>query len=683
MSHRYFAVSLTALAVSFACVKPLQASPFYSQTIDLQQANSSYHTLDDAIMLSQLSAVSVLSADHSGNSAKISMRSVSEGIAVMQDRVYFSPAPYSAPQLQLLPHLMQQQSVGGSPLGEISLGGQGAFGLIDYQSLALTNQLKDGHFQIEGSTENDWNGGLSWGIKRKEYGMLLAANYAKSQGNVTFLNSSEAESESADILFKIHASSLRGARSPQQTEFTYQYIDDDRYQSRLGLTAADWQMDPMMLYSATAQDKSKGRHHKYQLAHEVSMGANKVLTDFYYQSYAQKLNQLALYDGLNIDSQVLESIAQFDLLPEDAGVDLTYLAQDNDYSAFGVQSKAINQYGEHQIIYSARYHTDKAEMRLGEQQALWQVDRSILAADPSNLIAYTDDVSALTSAIDSLFKWQRLQLNLALAYEHVGVDRNVKSSVIDLDEVDFSDSDWMPQIGLWYVGDDWRFGSDIRRAWTAASAGNSEEDAQVSLNYQVSAQFAKVGFDLDVKAYLLDFDNLHVDCNAYSMCADTRLLIQENIPDVQSYGAELVLGYRWEMGAVTLPLSLNYQYLRAEYQRGTCTDIQGCVTSGERLSWLPEQQLRLSAGVKYSQYELNLNALYQSQREFKEFGAQMQSFDGQWRVDLAANYHYDKQNEFYFRVENLLDEALVTTASNTGIRGQKGRISYIGYQWRY
>ena len=683
MSSRYFVISLTALAVSCVYTNPLNANPLYSQTLDLIELNNQYHSSDDGMQLSYLNSLTLQRGDHSGNTANISMRSASQGVAVMQDRVYFSPAPYSAPQLQLLPNLLLQQNVTSTPLANISVGGQGAFGVVSYQSLDIEDRPQSGRFTVEGSTESDVNAGMNWGLKQKEYGVLLAANYAKEQGDANFLNGSDADRKKTDLLFKVNAASLLGARSPQQTEFTYQFIDDDSYRSQLGVTAADWQQDPLLLYSATAQDKHKGRQHKYQLSHQVDLSGSKVFSDFYYQSYSQQLNQLGLFNGQEIDAATLSSISAFDRNPSANGGDLNLLVQDNDYSAFGAQTQAINQYGEHQIIYSARYHTDKAEMRFGEQTALWQADRSIVSDESSAVLAYTDDATALTSAVDSLWRLLGMQIKLGLTYEHVSVNREVNQAVAGLDEADFSDSDWMPQFGVLYDAGDWRFSTDIRRAWTAASAGNSTQEAQVSLHYQVSAQYAREGIKADLRAYVQEFDNMHVDCDSYSMCADARLFTQENIPDVLSYGVELGFGYRWRLGEFELPLGLNYQYLSAEYQSNTCTDIQGCVLEGDRLAWLPEHQLQLSAGIDYGEYQLNLEAAYQSERNFSQFGSELQQVSDQWRVDLAANYDFDKHHRLYIRVENLLDESLVTTASNSGIRTENGRISYLGYQWRF
>lgn len=683
MSSHYFAVSLTAAAVSLVCSNVLSANPLYYQTLELSELHDNYHSSDDVMMLSHLNSLTLLPADHSGNTANVGMRSASQGVAVMQDRVYFSPAPYSAPQLQLLPHLLQQQSVTVTPLADMAVGGQGAFGVINYQSLAIADHAQNASLMVEGTTDSDFNAGMNWGVKQKEYGMVLAANYSQNQGDGYFLNDSDADRRTTDILFKMNASSLLGARSPQVTEFTYQFIDDDSYRSQLGLTEADWLKDPLMLYSASAEDEHQGRHHKYQLSHQVSLGSSKVVTDFYYQSYSQQLNQLSQFNGQDIDTQNLAAIAAFDRQPTADGTELTALMQDNDYSSFGTQTQSITQYGEHQVIYSARYHTDKAEMRFAEQQGQWLADRSIAGGAATDILAYTDDATALTSAIDSLFNWQGLQIKLALTYEHVDVSREVNLDYAGLEAVEFSDSDWMPQLGVLYDAGDWRFSTDIRRAWSAASAGNSEQEAQVSLHYQVSAQYASDGMSADIKAYVQEFDNLHVGCDAYSMCSDARLLAQENVPDVLTYGVELSLGYRWDLGEVQLPLGLNYQYLSSEYQINTCTAIQGCVSAGDKLAWLPEQQLQFSAGVNYAEYGVNLNAFYQSERELTQFGSELQTVSSQWRVDLAASYQFDRHHEFYFRIENLLDESLVTTASNSGIRSENGRISYLGYQWRF
>ncbi|PTA51116.1 TonB-dependent receptor [Shewanella morhuae] len=682
MSTHYFTVSLCAISVSLACSSNILADDLHSQLLELNELNSAFHSSASSLALEQLTPLTVLPADLSGNPANISMRSASQGVAILQDRVYFSPAPYAAPQLQLLPNLLQQQNVTATPMANMAVGGQGAFGVVSYQTLAVAEKSAN-KATLEGNTDSDYSVDVNWGVKTKDYGMILAVNY-NDGGSDYLLNGQDTERQTTDILFKINASSLLGARSPQITEFTYQFLDDDSYRSLLGLTQADWLQDPMSVYSVTAADKHQGRHHKYQLSHQVALaGGHKVITDFYYQSYSQQLNQLNQFDGQKIDIQSLTAIAAFERQPTANGVAVASLQQDNDYNSFGMQTESVNQYGAHQIIYSARYHTDKAEMHFGSQQSLWQQDLSLIGDASNALLAYTDDATAFTSAIDSLFNWEGLQFKLALAYEQVDVARKVDIAYAGLDAVDFSDSDWMPQLGVLYDAGNWLLSTDIRRSWTAASAGNLDQEAQVSLHYQVSAQYTSNRFNAGVKTYIQDFDNLHVSCDAYASCADSRLWVQGNVTDVLTKGVELDLGYQWDVGSVQLPLALNYHYLNAEYQTDSCNEIQGCVVAGDRVAWLPEQQLQLSAGMKYGEYALNANVFYQSEREMGQFGAQLQPVAAQWRVDLAANYHFDRHNEIYFRIENLFDETLVTTAANSGIRSENGRISYLGYQLRF
>lgn len=684
MPSRYFSISLCAIAVSLVYSSSALADDLHGQSLDLNKFNASFHSTYDSLALRQLMGLTVLPADLAGNPASISMRSASQGVAILQDRVYFSPAPYSAPQLQLLPNLLQQQSVTVTPMANMTVGGQGAFGVVSYQTLPVAEQSENSKVTLEGNTDSDYGVDMNWGVKQKEYGMILAANYRDTSGGEHLLNGQDINQQATDILFKINASSLLGARSPQVTEFTYQFLDDDSYRSLLGLTLADWLQDPMSLYSASAADKHQGRHHKYQLSHQVMLpGGHKVMTDFYYQSYSQQLNQLNQFDGQMLDAQSLAALAAFERQPTIEGVAVASLQQGNDFSSFGAQTESVNQYGEHQIIYSARYHTDKAEMHLGQQQSLWLQDLSLVSDAPNALLAYTDDATAYTSAIDSLFNWRGLQVKLALTYEHVSLTREVGLAYTGLEAVDFSDSDWMPQLGILYQAEDWSLSTDIRRSWTAASAGNVEQEAQVSLQYQVSAQYASDSFTANIKAYIQDFDNLHMNCDAYTQCADSRLWVQDNVADVLSKGVELSLGYQWDLGSVQLPLALKYQYLNSEYQTNHCTELQGCVLAGERLAWLPEQQLHFSAGMKYAEYELNASIFYQSERDMEPLGAELHPMDAQWRVDLAANYHINRHHEIYFRVENLLDESLITTAANSGIRSENGRIHYLGYQWRF
>lgn len=703
MSTRPCAMSYIAVAVSLVYFPFADSSTLNHVDPDAHilllgpTVTDVYHSDDEALALSRLAGLTLLSADRNGNPASLSVRAASQGVAILQDRVYVSPAPYSAPQLQLLPNILQQQSVRLLPMGEARLGGQGAFGVVDFDSFAVptatpstgrsrhgASSNQSGRVLLEGGSESDMNLGLVWGMHENEMGMLVAANHARSQGDTEFINGSDAEQTSTDLLFKINATSLLGARNPQTTEFSYQYHNDDGYRSFVGLTDEDWQAQPQHLYSASAADNHEGNQHKYKLSHEVRLGrTDNVLTDFYYQSYSQQSASLNRFEGAELTPLVLASLAAFERQPVAEGAELGALLQNNDFSAFGAQSEAISQYGAHQVSYSARYHTDKAEMRMAQRQSVWQQDLSLNAIGTLPEAAYTDEATALTAAIDSQLNWDLLQLKLALTYETVDVSREVELAAADLQNVDFSDSSWMPTVGFALRFDDWRVSVDALQAWSAASAGNAEQSAQESQRYQVAVQYSAVGINAQFTAYLQDFDNMHVNCDAYSSCLDARLWQQENIADVDIQGLEVSFDYQWQWGQVTMPLALNYHVLDAKYQQSHCTDIQGCVVAGDKLAWMPETQLQLSAGMQYDAFGINANAFYQSTRQFKLLGEQGYFAEAQWRLELSANYRIRPEHEIYFRIENLLDEPLIATAANSGIRTENGRNSYLGYQWRF
>lgn len=702
MLTRHCAMSHIAVAVSLVYFPLAHSNALKHTDSDAQilllgpTVTDVYHSDDEVLALSRLAGLTLLPADRSNNPASLSVRAANQGIAVLQDRVYFAPAPYSAPQLQPLPNILQQQSVRLLPMGEARLGGQGAFGVVNFDSFAMptatsstsrsrhgASSNQSGRVLLEGSSGSDMNVGVIWGMHENEFGMLVAANHAISQGDAEFINGSDAEQTSTDLLFKINATSLFGARNPQTTEFSYQYHNDDGFRSLLGLTNADWKAQPQHLYSASAADHDDASQHKYKLSHEVRLGRkDNVLTDFYYQHYSQQSAGLNQFSGAELTPQVLISLAEFERQSMAEGVELGSLLQNNDFSAFGAQSEAISQYGAHRVSYSARYHTDKAEMRMEQHQSVWQQDLSLNAIGTLPETAYTDEATALTTAIDSQLNWDLLQLKLALTYETVDVSREVDLAAADLQNVDFSDSSWLPAVGLALRLDDWRVSVEALQAWSAASAGNTEQSAQESLRYQLAAQYSAVGINAQFTAYWQDFDNLHVNCDAYSSCLDTRLWQQENIADVAIQGLEVSFDYQWQWGQMVMPLALNYQVLDAKYQQSRCTDIQGCVVAGDKLAWMPETQLQLSAGVQYDAVGVNANAFYQSTRQFNLVGAQNYSAAAQWRLDLTANYRISPEHEIYFRIENLLDESLIATAANSGIRTENGRISYLGYQWR-
>ena len=697
MKKRYFFLSACSLAVSAICYAEPQGDtpqpPFDS--LDLQQGpQSAFHYTHADMPLALLPGAMVFSRGSESEQVDFFSRGASAGTAITQDRVLSAPAPYSAPQLTLQAPLALQKSMRFTPVGDLSRGGQGAFGELAYESIAIRDTAQWVDFNGEMATDAQYDLTMNTGVNRQENAMLLAGHFSQADSQADLRGGQTPENQQADILFKVHANSLPGARNPQRTEFSYQYTQDESAESLIGLTQADWDAAPSLRYSPTANDSVELSGHKFQLAHEVvSQGASKVLTDFYYQTFTQEGRQLSslndeLIQGGLATTDPLTQVSLFDAHPSAMGETVGLLGQDNEYESFGVQSLAHTRYGEHQVTYSARYHHDKAEISLMDEGYSWLNDRSLLADTSSALVAYQDSATALTTGVETRFHWGMMDVDLGVVYENVSVERELKDNTAglgaaDFHDTDFSDSEWMPSLGVTFGDANWDLTVGARKLWTAATAGNESQAAQSAWQYEIASHYRRDGMTAQLSLYAQEFDNMHVNCTQGMNCDLVSRVTQTNVEDVSVKGVEFSMAYEFNWGEVVIPLSWSYQYNQSEFKQTDCgVGARICAVNGESLPWIPEQQLAFNTGIVWDTLSVYANAVFQSERSFMVSEQRNTYMPSQVRVDIASNYQINEHHSVYLRIENVLDEELVARETQSGNVTDVGQIVYFGYQWR-
>ncbi|WP_351014708.1 TonB-dependent receptor [Shewanella sp. AC91-MNA-CIBAN-0169] len=691
MSNHPFSLSVIAAAVLYVCHSTNAVAETVTESIDnlnnqldLQQLSiSQFHYRQSDIALGLTGATVLPTGPH--QDVTITHAGATDGVAILQDGIFFSPAPYSGQHLVLQPNLLHQQKVSFSSMTSVTESSQAAFGKLDYQSVQISPQKYATDINVEGSDNNAINGGVVLSGTSKQNGMLLAVDYQSAADDVGYRVARDADTTQKDILFKIAADSLPGARNEQMTEFSYQYSSQEADRGTLGLTSVDFSVNPTQLYSAASTDNTEGERQRYVLAHKLIMSSTSTMaTDFYYQTYSQQSQAMQFVDGEQINSALLSRIAMFEATPTADGMNLGSLTQNNDFAGFGMQTKGVSMYGQHQVTYSARYHTDKAEMRLGQRDWSWNNDLSLTpTTDDEYALTYTDDASAFSSAVDTKLNYGQWSINLGLGYEHVSVSRELGDVNTSLNAADFSDDGWSPSIEVAYQSGPWLAALQAKQAWTAASAGNIEQTAQEALQYQLALSYQQDALSIAMTAYMHDYDNQHVSCMQGMICDYEQISLQENIKDVSVVGADLSIAYGLTFDHFSIPFKAKYQYTQAETDSANCNELMACFAANSQLPWVPEQQLALSSGVVYGDMSVMAQALYQSELGYQGGFTNERAIDSQWKVDIAATYRLTEQHELYLRVENLLDEELVANSTAMGFQGQSEMTTYFGYQGHF
>ncbi|MGI2108035.1 TonB-dependent receptor domain-containing protein [Shewanella frigidimarina] len=691
MSNHPFSLSVIAAAVLYVCHSTNAVAETVTESIDnlnnqldLQQSSiSQFHYRQSDIALG-LTGATVLPTGPNQD-VTITHAGATDGVAILQDGIFFSPAPYSGQHLVLQPNLLHQQKVSFSSMTSVTESSQAAFGKLDYQSVQISPQKYATDVNVEGSSNNAINGGAVLSGTSKQNSMLLAVDYQSAPDDVGYRVARDADMTQKDILFKIAADSLPGSRNQQTTEFSYQYSSQEADRGALGLASVDFSVNPTQLYSAASTDNTEGERQRYVLAHQLIMSSTSTMaTDFYYQTYSQQSQEMQFVDGEQINNALLSRIAMFETTPTTDGMNLGALTQNNDFSGFGMQTKGVSMYGQHQVTYSARYHTDKAEMRLGQREWSWNNDLSLTpTTDDEYALTYTDDASAFSSAVDTKLNYGQWSINLGLGYEHVSVSRELGDVNTSLNAADFSDDGWSPSIEVAYQSGPWLAALQAKQAWTAASAGNIEQTAQEALQYQLALSYQQDALSIAMTAYMHDYDSQHVSCMQGMICDYEQISLQENIKDVSVVGADLSIAYGLTFDHFSIPFKAKYQYTQAETDNANCYELMACFAANSQLPWVPEQQLTLSSGVVYGNMSIMAQAMYQSELGYQGGFTNERAIDSQWKVDIAATYRLTEQHELYVRVENLLDEELVANRTVMGFQGQSEMTAYFGYQGHF
>ena len=600
------------------------------------------------------------------------------GMAIIEDRVNLAPAPYSAPYLWQLPDPDTLVASRANAAGSLLYGGSGSFGVLETQSLGL-HESPGKSVRLQGNEDKGWGAEGRGLIDADDYKVLLQASHRRQQPWQEPRSAEQGQDDSqTKVLFKIAANSLPGARSRQHTEFKYQYSQQRQFLPGMGLTAADWQLNPELVYGAATQDRLKSRSHRYQLSHRVAPTAgSRVFTELYYHSHHSSQLQMSFADGAFIQGDVLEQLAALDAAAIGV-VSLVDFRRDDDFEAMGIQTQAITHYGRHKVSYSARWHRDKAELAPGLGSWLWQ-DGLLSDTAQSLSVRIDDKASVWSSAVTAELNWSAVTLELGVGYEDVSLERS--SETVPLSAADFSESEWLPTAKLSWRGEALSLFISADRAWAAASPGNQGQRSQQAWQYELGGSFELGRLKSVLSLYQRDFDNLHFDCTANSFCDPALRLNQYNLGEVDVKGAELALDYSLDSGIVNWPMGLEYHYTQAKAQHSGCLMLSGpCLMADKQLPWLPEHALSLHVGLEWDGFKARALGIYRS--EVASLTPQVAAKDSM-QLDLLLSYDFNSKHQLYFRAEDLLDDASPLREDDTGLLASVGRCLQLGYRMKF
>ncbi len=628
-------------------------------------------------------------------------------IALLEDGVLIAPAPYAAPAAYYFPtqRRMHALEVLKGPAA-IVVGPRTTGGAINMISTPIP---AEGGGQIDARLGDfgTSDAHLQYGIRGERLSWLIETVQSSSDGfkHIEGPTGGDTGYDLEDYVAKLQLDSRPGARVYQSLRFKVGYAEQQADETYLGLTDADFAVDPESRYAASAGDVFNSEHHQYQANYTFDPGGSwRAEATVYRNDFHRNWYKLQSVAGSSISS-IVESPDEFaselgwlkgSTSPDDA---ISKRANNRDYFSEGLQASvewdtAIR---DTDILLHAglRLHEDE-EDRFQHEDAYRMHDGELVltfAAPAGSKTNRVSSASARSIFIDSEIHTGRWILTPGVRLENV-----------DMRRLDFSTADprrtqgpervrknsvstIIPGAGALYrVSDAWRLLAGVHRGYNPPAPGSSAAE-ETSINIEAGTRYDGDRFDLEAIFFVNDYNNL-VGTVTESTGGGGTIGDQFDGGEVRISGLELSGGYEWQMGRFRLPISLEYTWTReAEFRSAFESDFEpwGSVAFGDELPYIPEHQLRTSASLLHARWQLNMAVSYvDTLRTRAGQGplATREMIDSHVIWDMVARWKVSDRLSSYIKVDNLLDESYAAARRPAGLRPGLPRMAYIGLTYR-
>ena len=685
----------TILGNKFAAQNRTGASYFLS-TEDLEQFG--YADINRA--LRAVPGVNIYEEDGYGLRPNISLRGTSpqrsSKITLMEDGVLIAPAPYSSPAAYYFPSVLRMQAIeilkGSSQVqhGPFTTGGA-----INLVSTAIPNDFSAKIRSSYGSF-NTTQLHTSIGQSFEKTGYLLEYLNYNSDGFKRLGDKENTGFDIYDIVGKLRFSTNVDAKLSQSLEVKYHLYNEKSNETYLGLSEADFNTSPYSRYLASQMDLMNAEQRQVMLTHIIDFSKQlRVVTNAYDNKFTRnwyKLDDIVFENNTKSLSAVINDPLAFpnhmniiNGAINSADDALLLKANNRVYYSRGIQTKIdYHWYGKngsfHDIEIGARLHYDE------ENRFQWEDGYRIYEGEMTLTSMSTrggqgnriSSANAFASYVLYKYKFNNLTITPGFRYESMTLtredwganDQNRQSTPVTREnQMDVI----IPGIGFNYsFSNSLSMFGGIHKGFSPP--GNAPgEKAEYSINYELGSRFGVGKLRGEIVGFFNDYSNLLGSDLAAS--GGTGSLDQFNAGEVNVSGLELQLNYNVSdpNAKIQTPISVAYTLTNAIFQNafGSSQDIWGTVSKGDRVPYIPQQQLSLTAGIEHQRYELIINARYNGAFDTQASNGGIvdtRRLDDNIVVDLSAKYHLNATISLSANVINLFDEVYASSRVPAGFR---------------
>lgn len=628
-------------------------------------------------------------------------------VALLEDGVLIAPAPYAAPSAYYFPTQRRMHAVevlkGPS---SIAVGPKTTGGAINLVSTPIPNNFA-GFADIRAGQNSALDAHLYLGDRGERFSWLVETVQARSDGFKTIdgpdgFDPGTTGYEIQDYVVKLQFDSDPAADLYQSLRLKAGYADQVSDETYLGLTEDDFWRDPTRRYAASSGDKFAGEHEQIQASYVIESESNwRANITAYRNDFKRNWFKLQSVNGTGIGS-VLEDPATY-------ATELSYLdgtANSPDDSIFkrhnnrkyysqGIQADVtwdlIMGDANVAITAGARLHEDE-EDRLQKEDGFRMQD-SILALTsegaPGSQSNRVSTARARSFFVDTEIGFGKWTLTPGARFED-----------IDMERLDFSTDDparqngparvrtnsvsvVIPGIGALYeLSDNWRVLGGVHKGFNPPAPGSSA-NAEESVNIEFGTRFDNGHVNLEAIYFRNDYDNL-VGTVTASTGGDGQIGDQFDGGEVLVQGLEFSTAYTGSIGSVDVPLGIQYTWTAAaEFKNAFDSNFDpwGDVEVGDELPYIPEHQLRATAGLTADAWDFNVAANYVGKVRATagqgEFVAE-DSIASRVVWDVVARWNWSDNVSTYLKVDNLFDEVYIASRRPAGVRPGLEQTAYLG-----
>ena len=608
----------------------------------------------------------------------------SQKITMMEDGILIGPAPYSAPAAYYVPNVARHSSIevlkGPS---SIKYGPHTVGGAINYVTSEL-NREEVAEIDLSGGSDGYFKFQALLGKDFGEVSILLDALRYQSDGFKTLDSGGDTGFYRNDINAKIRWEPE--SDKAQSLSLKLGFADEDSDETYLGLTHADFDIDPTRRYPASQLDNFQSEHRQLHLNYALQMTESTSLNvKAYLNEFERAWNK---FDGLMSGTAPQKILTSPELyanqyrvlsgLANSTGSDsdtIDVTNNDREFSSRGLQISTTTAYSfsnvDNELSFGIRLHKDEVDRDHRKAGFLMEsgnlIDNGI---DYPSKVQNHAESQAVSLYASNRFYINQLEIELGVRYEDIEGDLTNHMLAVTKSN---DQSKVLPGLSaLWGLSESTSLFAGVHKGYSPRSPGSSADQAEESTNYEYGLRYNQENRGFEIVGFHSDYENLLGRCRVSDFGCNPGEEFSGG--EVKISGAELSGSLQRNFdNDLNLTVSLNYTYTDSEFQESFLSTFSqfGLVREGDELPYLPESIARVEILLTKDDWELLGAVKYQSSmREEPGQGPIEQGLYGEELtvVDLSASWHFSESGSLQLLMTNLADEQKIVAHRPFGAR---------------